>query len=213
MSHSLDRRSFLRLTGSLASACALSPRLRNAIADISVLSPAMEDKPYGSGHFGMWIEDEFGLPAFHYICDQIHDSKAVTPVDPEFRSPTDQTHQVGNDRLVAAVSNCGYVQVRQDEGSPKFLNDYCSEKGQYGGGIGFLTDGRISLSTFYPGSADRFERVFGIGYLRKTLHFLYGYRRASADVEAAEEGEGRRLDVSESHQERRQEDETRSDVA
>jgi hypothetical protein len=36
-------------------------------------------KPYGSGHFGEWIEDEFGLPAFRYTCDQLHDPKAVTP--------------------------------------------------------------------------------------------------------------------------------------
>ncbi|HLY16613.1 MAG TPA: hypothetical protein VKR61_05285 [Bryobacteraceae bacterium] len=29
-------------------------------------------KPYGSGYFGEWIEDEFGLPAFRYTRDQIH---------------------------------------------------------------------------------------------------------------------------------------------
>jgi hypothetical protein len=126
-------------------------------------------KPYGSGYFGEWIADEFGLPAYRYTCDQIHDPKAKTPTNPEWRSPTDQTHQVGNDRIVAAVSNYGYVQVRQDEGSPKFLNDYDPVTHQYGGGIGFLTDGHLTLGTFYPGNAESFERVFGMGYFRKIV--------------------------------------------
>jgi hypothetical protein len=115
------------------------------------------------------MEDEFGLPAYHYTCDQTTDPRAVTPVYTVWRSPTDHTHQVGNDRVVAAASNYGYVQVRQDEGSPKFLNDYSPERSQYGGGIGFLTDGRVVLSTFYPGNAKTFDRIFGVGYLRKKV--------------------------------------------
>jgi Glycosyl hydrolase 36 superfamily, catalytic domain len=126
-------------------------------------------KAYGSGHFGEWIEDQFGLPAYRYTCDQSTDPKAVTAANPQLRSPTDHTHQIGNDRLVAAASNYGYVQVRQDEGSPKFLNDYSPERGQYGGGIGFLADGKEVLSTFYPGNAKSFDRVFGMGYLRKKV--------------------------------------------
>jgi hypothetical protein len=128
-----------------------------------------ESKPYGSGHFGEWITDEFGLPAYLYTCNQIADSKALAPVHKEWRAPSDHTHQVGNDRLVAAVSNYGYVQVRQDEGSPKFLNDYCPEDGRYGAGIGFLTDGNELLSTYYPGNGASFNRVMGEGYLRKTV--------------------------------------------
>lgn len=132
--------------------------------------PARKDpKAFGSGYFGEWIEDPFGLPAYRYTCDQITDPKAVSPVHKEWRSPTDHTHQVGNDRLVAAVSNYGYVQVRQDEGSPKFLNDYAPEKNYYGAGIGFLTDGDQILSTYYPGHGESFERILGEGYLRKTV--------------------------------------------
>jgi hypothetical protein len=65
------------------------------------------------------------------------------------------------------VSNYGQVQVRQDEGSPKFLNDYSPEQGRYGGGIGFLTDGNEILSTYYPGNARSFDRILGQGYFRK----------------------------------------------
>lgn len=124
---------------------------------------------YGSGYFGKWISDAFGLPAYLYTCDQISDPKAFSPVDKAWRSPTDHTHQVGNNRLVAAVSNYGYVQVRQDEGSPKFLNDYYPEKHRYGGGIGFLADEDTLVSTYYSGNVESFERTFGIGYLRKRV--------------------------------------------
>ena len=149
--------------------------LENGLASIPVEAQTVESKPYGCGHFGHWITDRFGLPAYRYTCDQLTDPKSLSPVHKEWRAPTDHTHQVGNDRLVAAVSNYGYVQVRQDEGSPKFLNDYCPEQGHYGAGIGFLTDGNVFLSTYYPGYGESFKRTFGEGYLRKTVKGrLYG---------------------------------------
>jgi cellobiose phosphorylase len=126
-------------------------------------------KPFGSGYFGEWIEDEFGLPAYRYTCDQINDFKAITPMNEVWHSKTDHWHQVGNDRLVALASNYGYIQVRQDEGSPKFLNEFDPNHEQYAGGFGYLTDGKNFISTFYPGNADCFERIFGIGYFRKKV--------------------------------------------
>jgi len=129
----------------------------------------MTQKAFGSGHFGEWFEDEHGLPAYRYTCDQSRDPKAVAPTNLIWRASTDHSHQVGNDRLVAVASNYGYVQVRQDEGGPKFLNDYDPAHHQYAGGFGYLTDGHTTLSTFYPGEAESFERIFGIGYLRKTV--------------------------------------------
>ncbi|MHA2400986.1 MAG: hypothetical protein ACXADU_19125, partial [Promethearchaeota archaeon] len=94
----------------------------------------MEKKSFGSGYFGEWIEDEFGLPAYHYTCDQVNDPKAITPMDKKWRLPTEHLHQVGNDRLVGVASNYGYIQVRQDEGSPKYLNEFNPEHGYYAGG-------------------------------------------------------------------------------
>jgi len=125
---------------------------------------------YGSGHFGRWITDAFGLPAYHYTRDQTTDPKATLPVNEAWRAKNDHIHQIGNDRLVAIVSNFGYVQVRQDEGSPKFLNDYAPLQHRFGGGIGFLADGDLVLSTHFPASsADSFERYFGSCYFRKLL--------------------------------------------
>ena len=129
----------------------------------------MSKKAFGSGYFGEWIEDEFGLPAYRYTCDQINDPKAITPMNEQWRANTEHLHQVGNDRIVGVASNYGYIQVRQDEGSPKYLNEFYPEQGQYAGGFGYLTDGNKFLSTFYPGNADSFQRTFGIGYYRKKV--------------------------------------------
>ena len=129
----------------------------------------MNKKPHGSGYFGEWIEDEFGLPAYHYSCDQINDPKAITPLHEVWRSKTDHIHQVGNDRLVGVASNYGYIQVRQDEGSPKYLNVYDPKFNQYAGGFGYLTDGNDILSTYYSGYPDSFDRILGIGYIRKKV--------------------------------------------
>jgi hypothetical protein len=149
----IDRRQFLAASASALAAAQASPH----------------QKPYGSGSFGEWIEDEFGLPAFRYTCDQTRDPKAVTQVGPGILSSTDHVHQVGNDRLVAIVSNYGHVQVRQDEGAPKFLNSYSPERSQFGGAIGYLTDGTETMSTFYMGGGQSFDRVFGVGYFRKKV--------------------------------------------
>ena len=61
------------------------------------------------------------------------------------------------------------MQVRQDEGAPKYLNAWSPARSQFGGGIGYLTDGTETLSTFYPGGATSFERIFGVGYFRKKV--------------------------------------------
>jgi len=123
----------------------------------------------GSGHFGEWIEDDFGLPAYRYTCNQITDPKAVTAVTPGVLAANEHIHQVGNDRITAVASNFGHLRVRQDEGAPRFLNDVDPETSQFAGGIGYLTDGSETLSTYYDGTHSAFERVFGVGYFRKTV--------------------------------------------
>jgi hypothetical protein len=170
----VDRRGFLSGLALTAAGFKMSAEVPGLLAEEDGFSSATgagnaKEKAYGSGYFGQWIEDEFGLPAFHYTCDQINDAKAVTEVNPGILSSTEHIHQVGNDRIVAIASNYGHVRVRQDEGAPKFLNDYAPDRGCFGGGIGYLTDGRVMLSTFYPGSSESFDRIFGVGYLRKKV--------------------------------------------
>jgi hypothetical protein len=69
------RREFLQ--GSLG--VALSSKFRNAMI---WAAPAAQDHAYGSSNFGAWIDDEFGLPAFHYTCNQTTDPRADTEVQP-----------------------------------------------------------------------------------------------------------------------------------
>jgi hypothetical protein len=170
----MERRRFLELSGLGLWSSFVSPKLLAGAESGKAPLAALQFQEnvadaYGSGYFGKWVRDSFGMPAYDYTCNQITDAKAVSPVDKAWRSPTDHTHQVGNDRLVVAVSNYGYVQVRQDEGAPKFLNDFCPEHDRYGAGIGFLTDENIVLSTYYSGAAESFERILGMGYLRKRV--------------------------------------------
>ena len=42
--------------------------------------------------------------------------------------------------ILAIASNYGDVRVRQDEGAPRFLNDYAPEWGCFGAGFRYLTD-------------------------------------------------------------------------
>ena len=167
---SVNRRQFL--SRAAMAAAALKTRGQQVWAQDQKAAPtagAAVKKAYGSGYFGNWIEDDFGLPAFHYTCDQTRDPKAVTEVNPGMLLATEHVHQVGNDRVVAVASNYGHLRVRQDEGAPKFLNDFAPERGYYGGGLGYLTDGKTYLSTFYPGNASSFDRLFGVGYFRKKV--------------------------------------------
>jgi hypothetical protein len=170
----VDRRGFLgglALTAAAFKRGAQVPALLAGDLGLSSVAGAgnTKEKAYGSGYFGEWIEDEFGLPAFHYTCDQINDPKAATEVNPGILSSTEHIHQIGNDRIVAIASNYGHVRVRQDEGAPKLLNDYAPDRGYFGGGFGYLTDGKVMLSTFYPGGSESFDRIFGVGYLRKKV--------------------------------------------
>ncbi|MDE3104105.1 MAG: hypothetical protein KGK08_02925 [Acidobacteriota bacterium] len=125
---------------------------------------------FGSGVFGRWQTDAFGLNAYAYTCDQTRDPRAVQAVNQAWRSNTDHIHQFGNDRVVAVASNYGYVQLRQDEGSPKFLNDYFPAANQFGGGLGYLVhEGSVTGTHFPAAGAASFERTFGTGYFRKQL--------------------------------------------
>src|SRR5438309_420838 len=141
----MQRRKFLELAGlGLYGSFAFPKLARASERNAPDPSPSTAATDYGSGHFGNWITDSSGMPAYNYTCDQITDPKASLPLNKVWRSPTDHMHQVGNNRLVAVASNYGHIQVRQDEGSPKFLNDYYPEQNRYGAGIGFLSDGDVS---------------------------------------------------------------------
>jgi len=82
----VDRRQFLS-SGALAAA-AFKAKPQEWMLAQTAAEGAAADKSYGSGYFGRWIEDEFGLPAFHYTCDQVSDPKGVTQVNPGILTST-----------------------------------------------------------------------------------------------------------------------------
>ena len=166
----MQRRTFLQMSALRALRHTVPAGWAARIGSSSPASAAVGADSVGAGHFGHWVQDSFDLPAYLYTCDQTKDPRAYQPVNEAWRSSTDHIHQFGNDRIVAVASNYGYVQLRQDEGSPKFLNDYYPQWHRFGGGIGYLVDGALIAGTHYPcGAAQSFERTFGTGYYRKQL--------------------------------------------
>jgi len=93
---STNRRKFLRNSLGLA----LGTRCAAALPGAAKAAPAKDRAgkiPFGSGHFGRWDEDEFGLPTFRYTANQAADPHAVTDLQPGILSATEHIHQVGND--------------------------------------------------------------------------------------------------------------------
>lgn len=130
----------------------------------------------GGGRYGHWLLDAAGLPAYAYTLDQLADKPqpsgawagepaSTSPV----RSSLEHTFQLGNNRVVAIATNFGACRIRQDEGSPKVLNDAQTGNAtgmQFGGGFGHLTDAgdaTLLLTTYFNGGAGR-DRRFGVGY-------------------------------------------------
>jgi hypothetical protein len=130
--------------------------------------PASIDSTYGSGSFGSWSVDGFGLPAFRYDVDQQADPRAQQP---ELAGGTDAQHQVGNDHIVAAAFNHGYTQLWSQARLFQWANLFAPSERHYAGGYGYLNVGGTVLSTLWldrPAGAS-FERAFGVGYFRKEM--------------------------------------------
>ena len=124
---------------------------------------------YGGGSFGGWITDAANLPVFRYALDEAADPRAAQP---ELAGATEAQHQVGNDHIVAAAFNHGYMQLWSQDLLPEWANRWDEANRHFAGGFGWVAvDGKV-LSTLFldrPAGAT-FERDFGIGYARKALH-------------------------------------------
>jgi hypothetical protein len=110
----------------------------------------------GSGIFGSWIEDGFGLPAYRYRLDPDRDPRAAQS---ELHGSTDAWAQLGNDHVVAIAHTRGHVQLWSQDRRYEWVNQQ--------GGYGYLRRGDGSVvSTLYadrPAGA-RTRRDFGTGY-------------------------------------------------
>lgn len=121
---------------------------------------------YGSGKFGRWTVDRFGLPAYRYTIDQ-QSSPIASNV--EMAGSRDAWHQVGNDRIVANAYNHGYVQLWSQDREYQWMNAPVPSEQHYAGGYGYLRTPKRVVSTLYVDRASdaKAEREFGVGYFRR----------------------------------------------
>jgi hypothetical protein len=134
--------------------------------------------PEGSGIFGRWFVDGFGLPAYRYQLDPDRDPRTAQP---ELRGSSDAWHQLGNGHVVATAHTRGHVRLWSQDRSYQWVNQPDPAAGQHSGGYGYLrlADGHV-ISTLYadrPAGA-RTRRDFGTGY--------FGRLTAAAGVEIGE---------------------------
>jgi hypothetical protein len=121
---------------------------------------------YGSGSFGRWGVDRFGLPAYSYAIDP---ATAPRAHQSELDGSTDAWHQLGNDYLVADAHNEGWVQLWSQARAYQWINRYEAGAGHYAGGYGYLRLGDRTISTLYadrPAGAAT-SRDFGSGYFHR----------------------------------------------
>jgi hypothetical protein len=131
-------------------------------------APADVASTYGSGSFGRWLVDGFGMPVFRYDVDE---QTAARARQPELHGATAAQHELGNDNIVADAFNDGYTQLWSQARLAQWANRYDPAHQHYAGGYGYLNVGGRTLSTLYldrPSGAST-ERLFGIGYYQRML--------------------------------------------
>jgi hypothetical protein len=120
----------------------------------------------GSGAFGSWDVDAYGLPAYRYAIDHRQDPRAAYATS--WGDSHDHWHQLGNDAITATAHNDGYVQLWDWSRGGKCVNRYQPSRNHYSGGFRFLKSGDEIWNTLYrPEDLFTTERVFGIGYFLK----------------------------------------------
>jgi hypothetical protein len=129
-------------------------------------APVNINSTYGSGDFGQWRVDSFGLPAYDYTIDEVTDPIAKQP---ELSGSVDAWSQIGNDHIVADAFNHGYVQLWSQDRLYQWMNYYDASHQHYAGGFGYIKAGGRVISTLYddrPSGAIT-DRRFGVGYYAK----------------------------------------------
>lgn len=144
-------------------------------APLAAAPDEASDPGYGAGNHGAWIQDEFGLPAYKYLgCRD-----EVKPC----MGGSDAIHQLGNDGVNALAHGDGYVELYSARSYHRFANRYNETAQDYSGGFGWVKDGSSIWSTLWKDRPknSRYERVFGMGYFKKTIevnglqleHYIY----------------------------------------
>src|SRR4051812_36841244 len=133
-----------------AAACALAsaapapaaapPRLSAERSRVAI------DSTYGSGVFGAWGVDRFGLPAYSYRTDE---ETAPEAKQAELKGRTDAWHQGGNDHVVANAFTHGYPQLGSQDRRYQWVNLYQPSSNHFAGGYGYMRVDGKTVSTLY----------------------------------------------------------------
>lgn len=89
---------------------------------------------YGSGDFGRWLTDGWGLPAYRNDTDEASVPWARQPELYSRPDPTDAWSQVGNDHITADAFNHGYTELWSTDRQYQWANRYDASTRHYAGG-------------------------------------------------------------------------------
>lgn len=123
---------------------------------------------HGSGHFGRWVTDRYGLPAYDYTTNELTSGRAVQP---ELAGSRDAWSQLGNDHIVANGYNHGYTELWSLDRIYQRANAYDASTQHYAGGYGYLRTDKRVISTLYDDrpTGARTRRQLGTGYFTKSV--------------------------------------------
>ena len=128
------------------------------------------DSTSGSGAFGSWRADAFGLPSYRYTLDQ---TRAPFARQPEIQDRTDAWHQIGNERAIATASNDGHVQLWSQDRRYQWANRYEAEaRASTAAASAGCASGGDGVQHALPRPAARraaHVRDFGMGYVRRRV--------------------------------------------
>ena len=166
---------FAFATAPATATAAVAPRPTRAAYAAPPAPPALSPdssssiaSSYGSGSFGRWGVDAFGLPMYRYTADEQRDPNARQV---ELDGATRAQHELGNDHIKGMAYNDGYTLLWSQDRLAQWANLYQAQSRHYSGGFGYLNVGGKTLSTLYldrPVGAQT-EREFGVGYYHRRL--------------------------------------------
>ena len=131
----------------------------------------IENISFGSGNFGKWIYDEYGLPAYEYTANCEIDSNCLweyyEPGSNKLTESKKHWYIFGNGRIVVLGFNSGAVTLLTQDNGYIALNwyRYRFSPELLAGGISAVR-GKDFYFRDYSFSSD-FRKIFGTGYFRK----------------------------------------------
>lgn len=129
---------------------------------VQVASADVHPSSFGSGAFGRWGADRFGLPEYDYTAAPSVDGPRQAGGGSEI------LHQVGNDHVVADAADDGSVVLWSQDHRYQWANHDDPSAGHDAGGYGYLRVGDHVVAA-RPGGGAQVARRFGVGYAEKEL--------------------------------------------